>query len=128
MKRAAIAIVFTLGLIGTASLVADFWREWMLVDEAGLSFSRLDIHRLQENHESVRFGAESGSAYLFALPDEEDGLSACGSNGFSGQRARGIEVFGVAEALSCTKTIRKGSGTVFRYVIFADKLYVDVSA
>ncbi len=128
MKRAAIAILFVFGLIGTALFAFDYWREWTIVEKADLGFSRLDISRLQERHESAQMGSDSWSVYLYALPDEENGLLLCGTNGFSEQHMNGLDVFDIPAAPSCVRTIYAGSGTVYQFIVFADRLYVEVLA
>ena len=98
------------------NLVNEYWRQTKFVEKSGLVLSRASLTLMKYKQHSVRFGAEGWELWVFKLPDDQNGLSMCGENGFSPIRTIRNHIAQLENLEGCESD--------FTFILLEKRLYV----
>jgi len=128
MKRLIFAAVLAVILVFIALWSGNVWRESSLLRISGLDLSRYEVTLEKKSNQSINFGADDRSSFLFRLPDGFDGLAHCNANGYSSIRSADVMEFDINETQSCSKEVVSRDGTLYVFIVFSKQLYIKVLA
>lgn len=128
MKRLILAAILAVILVVAALWAGEVWRESRLLQISGLALSRYEVTLEKKNNQSINFGADDRSSYLFGFPEDFDGLAHCNVNGYSSIRSADVMEYDMNETQSCSKEVVSEDGTLYIFIIFSRKLYIKVLA
>lgn len=128
MRSLIFAVVLAAILVFVALWFGNVWRESRLLRISGLDLSRYEVTLEKKSNQSINFGADDRSSFLFRLPDDFEGLAHCNANGYSSIRSADDTEFDINETQSCSKEVVSKDGTVYIFIVFSKQLYVKVLA
>ena len=132
MNKLAYSVLIAI-LVGGVTLAGfDLYRESHALKSTGLGLSWWSVSLTYVEERSINLGADSTTIYEFALPADFDGISKCGSEGYTEVRivpVRNLLVLPGLGSISeegCIRRTINDHGTTYVHVLLDDRAYVKI--